>query len=553
MSFARASLFCGMFLLLAAPPLRAQHALPPPGRRPAQVALHVKGRKSAQGLPGPQEFRQYVVAGKLLLSVEDAIRLALANNTDIHLDQAPIGNAHDSIERAEAPFEPDVRTGFNATRTNSPTYTQLQGAPTLSSLNQQANLGVSETFETGTNVQLGLSANKLSSNSTFNFFNPSENADFAFSFSQPLLRGRGLFPNRAPIVIAQRNLDQARDTFEAEVNDIIQAVVSRYWQVVQARENLAVQKKSLAEARQSYQHDERALKLGALPQLDIYSSQSQVAQRRVVVIQAQYALLQAEDNFRNVIGADIDPGLRSLPLDLTEKPEPSGTLMSVNVSTALEKALNNRPEIESVREQLMNDRTSIRLAHNELEPDLSLTGTFQSNGLGGDQINNAVTPPVIVSTGGFGQALNQVFGFGYPVYGMGFTLTLPIHNRSAQADLGDALVSRRRDLYSERRIRQTITLDVTNAVHQLEQSKLSMQAAKTSYSLAKKNLQAQQHKYELGAGQIQFVLQAQTELAQAEQSLVNAQVGYRLAVTAVQHATGRLLDRFHVQITNLAR
>ncbi|MDE3137997.1 MAG: TolC family protein, partial [Acidobacteriota bacterium] len=287
--------------------------------------------------------------------------------------------------------------------------------------------------------------------------------------------------------------------------------------------------------------------------LDIYSSQSQMAQRRVTVIQAQYALVEAEDNFRNVIGADVDPRIRTLGIDLIDSPEPSGALFSTDIPAALAKALANRPEIASVRELLLNDETSIRLARNQLEPNLSLTGTFQSNGLGGDEINSAVTPPVIISPGGFGDALSQVFGFGFPVYGAGFTLTFPIKNRAAQADLGDALVARRHDLYSERQVRQVITLDVSNAVHQLEQSVVSMQAAKTSYDIAAKNLQAQQRKYELGAGQIQFVLQAQTDLAQAEQSLVNAQVGYQLAVTAVQHATGGLLDRFNVQIVNLAR
>ena len=173
--------------------------------------------------------------------------------------------------------------------------------------------------------------------------------------------------------------------------------------------------------------------------------------------------------------------------------------------------------------------------------------------LGGDEINTAVTPPVIISPGGFGYALHQVFGFGYPVYGMGFSFSFPIKNRAAEASLGDALVAQRNDLYSDRQVRQIITLDVTNAVHQLEESKLSTEAAKISYNLAQKNLQAEQHKYELGAGQIQFVLQAQTELAQAEQSMVDAQVGYQLAVTAVEHATGGLLDRFHVEIATLAR
>jgi outer membrane protein len=550
MKLARAWFACGILLVLAATRLWAQSAFPLLHHMPGQLALQ---NHSQASLPAPQGFRRYVVDGKLRLTVEDAIRLALANNTDVQLDRSSIGTAKDAIQRAHSPFDPGVSAGFTATRANSPSFSQLQGAPTLSTLTQQAGLGWSQTFETGTNVQLGLSADKLSTNSTFNFFNPSVDGNFSFNFSQPLLRNRGLFPNRAPIVIAQRNLFEARDNFEAEVNNIIQSVVALYWNVVQARENLAVQQKSLAQAQQSYDRDKHALDLGALSPLDIYSSQSQMAQRRVTVIQAQYALVAAEDNFRNVIGADVDPHIRALDLDLIDSPQPLGAPFSTDIPTALAKALASRPEIASVRERLRNDETSVRLARNQLEPNLSLTGTFQSNGLGGDEINTSVTPPVIISPGGFGDALHQVFGFGFPVYGAGFSLTFPIRNRAAQADLGDALVARRHDLYSERQIHQVITLDVSNAVHQLEESVVAMQAAKNSYDLAEKNLQAQQRKYELGAGQIQFVLQAQTELAQAEQSLVSAQVGYQLSVTAVEHATGGLLDRFNVEIANLAR
>lgn len=540
----------GTSLLRAQQPKRAAPALPPPQTPLAHMTFQ---RPSAAQIVAPSGFRDYVANGKLHLSLEDSIRLALANNTDIRLDHTPIETSQDQALRAHGPFDPSLNTGFNATRAAQPAFSQLQGAPTVSSLTQNAQVGVSQKLETGTQLQLSLNSQKVSTNSSFNFFNPSVFSTFNFSFSQPLLRGFGFFPNRAPILIAQRNLNQARDTFEAEVNDVVQSVVNDYWAVVEARENLAVQKKSLAQAQQSYDHDKRSLSLGALPPLDIYRSESQVAQRRVVVIQAQYAVMQAEDQFRHAIGADIDPNIRALDLDLTEKPEPSGTLMSIDIATALKRALSNRPEIESVREQLAVDRDNIRLAHNNLRPDLSLTGSYQSSGLGGNEINTSITPPEVISTGGFGDSLHQVFGFGYPTYEMGFSLTLPIGNRAAKADLGDALASRRHDLYSQRQLHQAITLDVTNSVHRLERTKLTMAAAKISYDLAQKNLQAEQRKYELGAEQIYFVLEAQTELAQAEQTLVDAEVAYQMAVTSVDHATGALLDRYHVEIAGLAR
>ena len=110
------------------------------------------------------------------------------------------------------------------------------------------------------------------------------------------------------------------------------------------------------------------------------------------------------------------------------------------------------------------------------------------------------------------------------------------------------MVGRSRDQYQERRTNQSITLEVTNAVHALEQAKLSMEAAKIARDLAQETLHADERKYELGAETVFFVLDAQNQLAQAEQNLIQAQVNFQLAVAAVDHATGDLLDHHHVQI-----
>ena len=150
-------------------------------------------------------------------------------------------------------------------------------------------------------------------------------------------------------------------------------------------------------------------------------------------------------------------------------------------------------------------------------------------------------------------SLNQLFHFNYPTYGAQLSLTLPIRNRSAQAELGSALVSRRSDLYSERQLREQVMLDVNNAVHQLEQAKLSIAAGKEALDLAKKNTGAEQRKYELGQGTIFLVLEAQTEQASAEQTLLQAEVGYQIALAGVDHATGELLEPYHVQIADLTK
>lgn len=529
------SLLCALLLVfVSVGPSCAQSA------SPLKTSLGFTGRQQLPApLPAPEGLQDHVANGKLVLTVDDSIRLALANNTDIHIDRSQIDFALDNLGRSHSPFDPLSTSSFSDIRAKTLPTSTLQGATLPSTLTQTTQMGYQELFPTGTNFQTTFNASKLSSNSSFSVVNPSLSTTVQFAVTQPLLRNFGLFPNRAPIYIAQSNLKQAHANFTAEVNGIILQVVQDYWSVVLARENLEVQRKSLDEAQKSYDHDKKALSLGALPPLDIYRSESQVASRRVNVIQAEYALKQTADNFRFDIGADLDPNFRALDLDLTDQPAPGGDLATIDIAAALSRALSNRPEFDVAREQLAMDEFNIRLARNSLKPDLELSGFYSGNGL-----NNSPTGMDIGLTGSLGQS----FAFTYPTLGASLTLNLPVRRHSAQANLADALISRSRDQYQQRRTNQSITLEVTNAVHSLEQAKLSMEAAKIARDLAVDTLHADERKYELGAETVFFVLDAQNQLTLAEQSLIQAQVNYQLAVAQVDHSTGDLLDHHHVQV-----
>jgi len=489
-------------------------------------------------LPAPKYLQEHVVDGKLRLSLQDAIAGMLLNNSNVRLQELAVEDSKFSLLGAHSPFDPAAQANFNALRQTFPSVLQTQGVQVLSQLNQTSTLSYKQSFETGTTVLVGFNATKTSTNDANVLVNPYITSGLNFEITQPLLRNRWLFANRAPLIIARRNLRISRKNFEGQVNDAILDVVTRYWAVVQARGSLDVAKKLQEAADASYKRDKRKLELGALPPLDIYGSESRVATRRVEVIQDEYALKLAEDSLRNSLGASLDPFLRAIDLELTELPARDEELMNIDAATALKEALERRPELEVEQQSLANDDTKIRLAHNNLLPDLRVGANYSGNGVAGP-------------AGGFGDSLNQAFTFGSPAYGFTVNLNLPIRNRAAQAELGSALISRRRDLYAEQQTREQITLQVFNAVHQLEQAKLSLAASRDAVELSRKNLAAEQRKYELGSGQLFFVLDAQNQVATAEVSVLNAEVGYQVAVTTVQHATGKLLEPYHVQIDEL--
>ena len=224
---------------------------------------------------------------------------------------------------------------------------------------------------------------------------------------------------------------------------------------------------------------------------------------------------------------------------MTDWPEPGGNCPAW-ISLPSRSRIANRPVLEAVHQQLAADEMSVRLAHNNLKPVLELSGFYSGNGLGGND-------PAVGNTG-LTNSLSQSFHFTYPAYGASLLLTLPIKNHNAEANLADSLVSRRRDQYQDRGTNQSISLEVTNAVHALEAAKLGMEAAKVAVDLARDTLHADERKYELGAETVFFVLDAQNQLAQAELNLIQSDVNFQLAVTQVDHATGDLLEHHHVQI-----
>ena len=498
----------------------------------------------------PQQLRNYVVDGKLRLSLRDAVVLTLENNSTVRVQETQVESSKFSLLGAHAPFDPIVTSSYNVNDTSIQATSQLQGTGGLNfdfnSTSQFAQFNYSQTFESGTNFQGGINSSNNFTNNFLYFLNPYIQSTLTFQITQPLLRNGWLFPNQAPLIIARRNLQQSRANFEAQVNNNILAAVSQYWAVVEALGNLAVARSSMAAAEATYRRDKRALELGALPPLDIYRSESQVALRRVQVIQGEYAVKQAENSLRMTIGADQDPYFEALDLELTEKPEPEGELRTIDAATALQQALARRPEFDASRAALANDDTRIRLAHNHLLPELDLLGTYSSNGVGGTQFT--VSGQKLTSS-----SIDQLFGFGFPTYVAQLSLSFPIRNRAAKAEMGNALVSRRADLYNERLLREQVLLDVSNAVHQLEQAKLTIVAGKESLDLANKTMAAEQRKYDLGSSTIFFVLEAQTEVATAQQTLLQAEVGYQLALATVDHATGELLEPYHVRIAELSR
>ena len=490
-------------------------------------------------LADPTRLKDFVVDGKLELSLRSYLELVLANNTQIMLQKVLLQPSRNAIQRAFGVFDPVANFRYAATLQETPTTDQLQGAQVLNTLTAPLTMGVTQVLENGLQYQVGYNTQRSTTNSTFANFSPFYTSNLNATVSQPLLRNRGGYFNKIPVYVARARLRSAEFRFEDTMNRLLSNAENAYWDVIGARENLKVQEQALGLADTSLKRAQRELELGAISALDIYQPQATYARSEILVTQARYRLAQFEDALRFQIAVDLDPDVRNFPVVLTEPVLPPTDTKAFDKEAIVTEALSLRPDLKATRQDVLNDDLFVRAAANNLRPDLSIFGNYTSQGIGGFKLAARGLPAV---PGGFPDALSQTFGFGFPVFGAGIQLRLPLRDRRAAADYSDSVVAKRADLLNERQVTQQVRLDVLNAINLVENSRASVELAKIAADFAQKRVEAEQKKYDLGTTTLFFVLAAQQDLSQAQSDLVTQSVTYRRNQLNLLQRSGKLLS-----------
>ena len=489
-------------------------------------------------LRDPTRLRDFVVEGQLNLSLKNYLDLVMANSTDIEIQRLQLEYPKDAIQRAFSIFDPYLSSGFSATRSKSPTTSDLQGASVLSTLVQPFNLNLSETLPTGTQVNASVSTAKSSTNSGFYFYNPAFSTGLTLGFTQPLLRGRGSAVTHLPITIAKAQRRAADFAFRSQLIGLLSSAENAYWDLVSAREHVKVQQQSLDLADQALKRSRREVELGATSPLEIFQPEQQYATAKLNLAQVEFQVRQAEDILRRQIGMDLVPDLRNLPIVLTESVTPQIDETPIARDELVDLALQSRPDLVNIRVAGEVDNLQIRSAVESLKPQLNLSASYTTSGIGGDYYP---TTGASVVPGGMTDAFGQMFGFGYPTWQFSLSLNLPLRDRAGAANLADSVAGKRINLLTQRTTEQQIRQDVLTAVTQLESSRASVKLAQIAVDYAVKRVDADQQRYDLGVITVFFLLSSQTDLTTARSNLVDQTVQYRRNVLNLQQRLGTLL------------
>ncbi len=208
----------------------------------------------------------------------------------------------------------------------------LYDVPSLQLNTTTVNALYSQAFPTGTLISFEFNNNRQTTNSPEIFLSPALNTYYRFTFQQQLLAGVGLGPNLRYLRIAKNNKKISDIAFKNQVIATVTQVENMYWDLVNAYEQARVDEQSLAFANQTLENARKQLQLESIPEMDVMKAEAEVSKRDQDLTVARTTLQLQESLMKNALTKSLDdPTLGEMPVVPTDRMQTTSAETETNV------------------------------------------------------------------------------------------------------------------------------------------------------------------------------------------------------------------------------
>jgi outer membrane protein TolC len=385
--------------------------------------------------------------GKIYLSINDAIALALENNLDLDIARYNLNIAEADLLRAKSGANilgvntgivqntpgggvgglggtvgsgtggTTVAPGGAGTGTNGLVSSTLGIGSTITSFDPQltgtlqldkndtisssvfspapggiiaqdtytSNFAYTQGLRWGTTLTAGFNNTHLTTNNTASLLTPQLGSNFQFRATQNLLQGFGLLPNTRFILIAKNNREISDVAFRLQIITTIDQIENMYWDLVYAFENVRVQQEALTYTQKALDDAKRQAQVGTVPPIQVVSAQSTVATGQQNLIVAQNNLQLQQLLMKNALSRSIeDPILAEADVVPTSGMQLPQEEPVIPIQDMINDALRHRAELVESRIDLQSRDISTKAVRNAMLPTLDAFAYYGGSGLGGD-------------------------------------------------------------------------------------------------------------------------------------------------------------------------
>ncbi len=417
---------------------------------PNLIAPYTGQEVAPPNLGNSPRIDQLMSNGKLMLSLNDAIALALENNMDIAIAHYNLNIADTDILRAKAgssilgvnvgivqntpgggvgglggqvgsgsggtnagsggvatgtnglvnstlgigspivSFDPIVTGTLQMDRNNTESTSVLSPVPVLTQNTGTTDFAYQQGFQWGSTMQVGFNNTHVTTNSPTSFLDPNLGSNFQFKLTQNLLQGFGFLPNTRYIHIAKNNREISDVSFRLQVITTVDQIENMYWDLVYAFENVKVQQDAVNAAQKTLSDSEKQVKFGTLPPIQVVSAQSTVATDEQQLIVAQTNLELQQLLMKNALSRTMeDPSLAEAEVIPTSTMEVPKQEPVVPVQEMINEGLSHRAELAESRIDLSTRELNNKSVRNAMLPTLDVFAYYGGSGLGGN-LNPAI-------------------------------------------------------------------------------------------------------------------------------------------------------------------
>lgn len=466
---------------------------------------------------------------RLLLSINDSIRLVLKNSLDLLLEKQNPMSLNNDIISEKAKFDPSLSLEAKNKKNIRPSASALEagfGAAEIVEIDENnidLNIGLKQNLLTGGNYELQFNNNRFKTSTAFQILNPSFSSNLNLTITQPLLKGFGIDVSRTQIRIASNNLTQSRYSLEEKVMDLVLDTYKTYWDLVFNIENLKIQQQLLGSANDLLNINRIKVDLGTLAPIEILVAEAGAASREENVVLAEKNVKDAEDRLKRLMNPPEHSLLESYSVIPVQ--QPSLTKELFNLDEVIKIASEERPDIKKEKIDLDNKKITYNQAKNEIFPSLDLKGSAGLNGLGANYSDN----------------IDEFKSKDFYTWEVDLIMNIPIGNRSAKAKLSKQAIEIEKAKISLKNTEQKVVVDIKEAIRRIDTDLKRIESTKKARILAEKKLLAEQERFNVGLSNSREILRFQDDLADARSKELAAIIDYNKSLADMERVKGTIL------------
>jgi HAE1 family hydrophobic/amphiphilic exporter-1 len=545
----------------------------------------VNAQEAITQVPPVRPFRlpaRVGVFADVQITLAQALANALASNNDIDASRINREISGYNLTGARGLFDPTVGAVSQFLKQVSPVASSLGGSTTGAVLNRSWQTDPTLSGSTpwlGGSYKLDFSSQRTYTNNSFATLNPQYPTALTFQYTQPLLRNLLYDQNRHSIDVAKKNRALSDEQFRQRVMQVVQQTEQAYWELVYAYNNLQVQLAAVDIGRQQDESNRRQQEQGLLAPIDVVAAQTQLAAFELNAYSAQTALTNAENALKMLMLPDRSSALWTSAL--TPVTPPDAAPPAVTLNDAVAAALADRPEIAQVRISDEINQKDRRYYREQTKPQVDVIASYSRAGLAGPQIAQAGGNPLTASlgplvdrlnllsaaaglqpinlnssssgtpallVGEYGQSLSNLWAGDFPTTQVQLRVSLPIRNRTAEANLSASLANQRLIKNQREQLEQSIQSDVRNAIQLMQSAQLRLEAARVQRESAEEQYNGEQRQFRAGTSTLFLVQQRQTTMITARSQERRAESDLGDAISIYELATGSILRQHNINL-----